>query len=143
MGPAQEKWRGSFVHDQGICGGVFGCVSSKYTKIIRFFWGKLIDLENYFCRMLRHKFFHRARKIVVPESELKKGKGKGKDGKDKENKEEKSEKDKDKSSPDSSNKKKEEKEALITTAAESSQAEGDKNDQKEDKKKPKKVKCTK
>lgn len=67
----------------------------------------------YFClifSMLRHKFFHRARKIAVSESELRSKKGK-KDGTP--------EKEKEKESSV-----KETKEEVTATAAESSQAEG-------------------
>jgi len=79
----------------------------------------------YLDLMLRHKFFHRARKIVVPESELKKAKGKKeKDGK--------------KEEPTSNEPGKKKDEQTITTAAESSQAEGDKNDKESASKKPKK-----
>jgi len=73
--------------------------------------------------MLRHKLFHRARKIVVPESELKskkKGKGQG-DSKDEEKEA--------KGDSSGGNKGEDEARARVAekevTGAESSQAEGD------------------
>jgi translocation protein SEC62 len=87
--------------------------------------------------MLRHKLFHRAKKIVVPESELKSKKKKDKGEKGKTNDESKKSDKPDKTKKDDrSNSEKDESESKgrREEAAESSLAEGDKTD-KETKKK--------
>ncbi|CAG7723773.1 unnamed protein product [Allacma fusca] len=81
------------------------------------------SVVDYMDIMLRHKMFHRARKIVVPENELKKKK---------KDKEKESVKDKESTKKEEKEDKKEE---LTVTAAESSQAEGEKGEEKKGKKK--------
>jgi len=88
------------------------------------------SVVQYLETMLRHKIFHRARKIVVPESELKPKKKKV-DDKDKDGKKEKDgNSKKEEGKAEEANKKEE-----STAVAESSQAEGDKGDDKKKKKK--------
>jgi len=81
------------------------------------------SIVEYMDVMLRHKLFHRARKIVVPESELKSKKKKDKDkekDKDSDKDAKKVVKEVKEKESEQSKKKKEE---TVTTAAESSQAE--------------------